>query len=130
MTTPDNQIVSPALLLDLYDEPIAFHRAHLRLTGSVAAALFLSYACHQAAELPEDQEGWLMLSADDWRKETGLSRFEQESARKALKKLGLIEERRIGMPARLAMRVKGQSLLMALRNQAEAEFPLLATSKT
>ncbi len=114
--------ISPALLLDLYDEPIAFHRAHLRLTGSVTAALMLSYACHLAAELPEETRGWLRLSTTDWERETGLSRFEQEAARRLLRCRGLVEERRHGMPARLEIRVLTESLLGALRSQAEACF--------
>lgn len=36
--------ITPALLLDIFDEPIVFQRAYVGLTGSAVAALFLSYA--------------------------------------------------------------------------------------
>ena len=123
----DDRHISPALLLDLYDEPIAFHRAHLRLTGSVTAALLLSTACHLAADLPEDAHGWLRMSTADWQRETGLSRFEQETARRLLRNRGLIEDRRRGMPARLELRVRTESLLGALRVQAETSLAAAAS---
>jgi hypothetical protein len=49
--------------------------------------------------------GWFWKTQDEWTDETGLSRREQETARKTLKSLGIIEEKKEGIPARLYFRV-------------------------
>jgi len=116
------QSVSPALLLELFDEPIVFNRCHLRLTGSVTAALFLSYACQLAAELDQSLGGWLSLTREEWTQHIGLSRTEQETARKILREAGVIEERRIGMPARLEIKVNTLKLYTRIRAQAAAAY--------
>jgi len=33
-----------ALLLDIFDEPIVFHRSYVPIAGGITAALFLSHA--------------------------------------------------------------------------------------
>ncbi len=116
-------LLSPGLLLELYDAPVAFHRAFIELGGGVTAALFLSCACQEAAELPLEGDGWLRLGAEKWRELTGLTRHEMDSARKALRDRGLIEERRVGLPARLEIRIAVAQLLARLRDQAARHFP-------
>jgi hypothetical protein len=52
-----------------------------------------------------EREGWFWKTRDEWLRETGLSRREQESARKALVMRGLLREARRGMPARMHYRL-------------------------
>ncbi len=91
-------------LLENFDRPIAFHRCFVTLTGSVTAALMLSQAMYWQKRT-KDPEGWWWKTMEDWTEETGLSRKEQESARRRLRNAGLLEEERRGVPARLYFRV-------------------------
>lgn len=102
--------------IDLLDRPIAFHRSFVTLTGSVTAALMLSQAMYWAKRT-SDPEGWFYKTQDDWQEETGLSRFEQESARKCLMALGVWHEERRGIPAKLYYRIDLAALEKALRYQ-------------
>ena len=111
--------LTPSLVLEVFDLPITFHRCLVRVTGSVTAALMLSQAMAWTEDLASEVEGWFMRSQGDWAEETGLSRWEQETARRVLRNCGLLEERKMGMPARLWFRVNRQRLGAALRELSE-----------
>ena len=111
--------IEPALLLEILGQaPIVFHRVFVDITGSVTAALWLSYALYalDAAGVPDG--GWFDKSQHDWQRDTGLTRREQESARRRLRALALIEERR-GMNRPLAYRVDCARLLALIDARAE-----------
>lgn len=87
---------------------IAYHPKLARLTGRVTAGLMLSQALYWTRRLAvsdPDRHGWFWKTRDDWLSETGLSRREQDSARASLKRLNLLQERRLGMPARVWYRI-------------------------
>lgn len=65
---------------------IAFRPAFVKLTGSVNAALLLSQAVYWSnwSENEADRGGWFYKSQKEWESEIGLSRREQETARKRL----------------------------------------------
>jgi len=107
--------ISPALLLEVFDAPVTFHRCLVPVTGGVTAALMLSQAIWTTQGLDPQADGWFVRSQEEWTEETGLSRWEQESARKALREAGLMQERRAGMPARLWFRVCPQAVWRALQ---------------
>lgn len=94
-----------ALLLELLDMPISFHRCFVNLTGKVTAALLLSYLWWSDEEPDRQQEGWITKPLEQIRDETGLSRDELASARRILRELTILEERREGMPPAHAFRV-------------------------
>jgi len=96
--------------LRLLDRPIAFHRCFIDLTSSVTAALFLSQAVYWQKRLPDERDGWWHKNRAEWTDETGLSRREQETARQNLKRLGVLEEQRTGVPAKLMYRLDNQKL--------------------
>lgn len=114
--------ISPALLLDIFDEPIVFHRAYVPVTGSALASLFLSYAVYTTERLPMEAEGWFRKSADEWLQETGMTRFEQQAARRILRERGILIERRYGMPAELWFKVRADFLLELMSDQAQARW--------
>lgn len=89
--------------INFLDRPIAFHRPFVTITGSVTAALFLSQAIYWAKRCKAHEDGcfWFYKTQADWEEETGLTRYEQEGARKALRNLGVLKEKRIGLPAKL-----------------------------
>ena len=86
-----------AQLLDLLDRPIAFHRAFVSLGAGVSGALILSQAIYWAKRAPT---GWFWKTMEEWEAETGLTRTEQETARRKLRKLGVLIERKQGIPCK------------------------------
>ena len=72
--------------------------------GSVTAALFLCQLIYWDPKAT-DPDGWVWKTRDEIFQETGLSRREQETARKQLVDAGVLEEKRRGVPARLFYRV-------------------------
>jgi hypothetical protein len=110
--------ITPELLLDVFDTPITFHRCLIPVSGGVNAALLLSHAIWTTQALDGEADGWFLKSQEQWAEETGLSRWEQETARRALRDAGLLEERRVGMPARLWFRVQASAVWAALKAQA------------
>ncbi|MEW5788347.1 MAG: hypothetical protein AB1899_10895 [Pseudomonadota bacterium] len=76
--------------------------------GSYKAAAMLSVALawtRNWLHRHPEREGWFWKTRDEWILETGLSRREQESARKTLVMRGLFREARRGMPARMHYRL-------------------------
>jgi hypothetical protein len=110
--------ITPELLLDVFDTPITFHRCLIPVSGGVNAALLLSHAIWTTQTLDGEADGWFLKSQEQWAEETGLSRWEQETARRALRDAGLLEERRVGMPARLWFRVRASAVWAALKVHA------------
>lgn len=117
--TPEPAITAQ-LLLDLFDLPVSFHRCLVPVAGGVTAALMLSQAIWTTQALEPSAAGWFTRSQEQWREETGLSRWEQETARRALRSAGFLEERRDGMPAKLWYRVRPEAVWRALQAYAAA----------
>ena len=112
--------ITAELLLEIFDLPVSFHRCLVPITGGVTAALLLSQAIWTTQGLDPAADGWFMRSQDEWTAETGLSRWEQETARRALRRAGLLQERRFGMPAKLWFRVCPAEIWRALQAGARA----------
>ena len=101
----DAGVVGELVVLEILGQaPIVFHRIFVDIMGSVTAALWLSYALYALAKHPE-RESWFWHTARDWLESTGLSRREQESARRVLVGRNLVLQQRAGMPARLHFKV-------------------------
>jgi hypothetical protein len=90
--------------IDLLDRPIAFHRCLAELAGSVNAGLMLSQALYWAKRT-KAADGWFWKTAEEWQEETYLTRTEQATARKQLKRLSCWQEELRGVPAKLFYRV-------------------------
>lgn len=90
----------------VFDRPIAYHRIFVSLTGSVTAAVMLSQAVYWQRRAG-GMGGNFWKTQEDWEDETGLTRSEQETARRKLREnlpTAWFEER-AGTPARLFFRV-------------------------
>lgn len=93
----------------LLDRPIAFHRCFVDLTGSVNAALMLSQAVYWQRC---NKDGvWWFQTQEKWQREIGLTRREQETARKALRALPFWREKLLGLPGKLHFFVDLECLL-------------------
>lgn len=110
--------ITAELLLEVFDLPVSFHRCLVPITGGVTAALMLSQAIWTTQTIDRTANGWFSKSQDQWSDETGLSRWEQETARRALRSAGFVEERRVGMPAKLWFRVRPEAVWRALQARA------------
>lgn len=79
------------------ERPISFHRVLKTVTGSTVAALFLSQACNwsRSKTLRQRPGHWMWKSGAEWQKETGLTRSEQETARKKCLQLKVMEVKNI-----------------------------------
>lgn len=110
--------ITAELLLEIFEPPVSFHRCLVPITGGVTAALMLSQAIWTTQAIDCTANGWFSRSRDQWSDETGLSRCEQETARRALRSAGFLEERRLGMPAKLWFRVRPDAVWRALQAHA------------
>ncbi|MCV4285069.1 helix-turn-helix domain-containing protein [Pseudomonas capsici] len=92
-------------LQELLDRPIAFQRAFVSLGIGITGALMLSQAVYWSNRT-DDVDGWFYKTMEEWESETGMTRSEQESARKKLVKCGVLQEMKKGVPCRLYYRVQ------------------------
>lgn len=113
-----NHIHSAMMLEWLGQAPVTIHRAFIDLTGNVLAALWLSYALDRAPG--QDQVGSVLveMTSAECLKDTGITRAQQQTCRKALVDLGILTEE--GDKGRaLQYRINTQRLMDLLIKQAQ-----------
>jgi hypothetical protein len=103
--------------------PIAFHRVFSEVGGGVTAGLLLSQL-HHVSTHHADAEGWFYHSAKILMDETTMTRDELDGARERLRKRGLIEEARRGVPAQMHWRIDYERLANLIE-----EFPQTEVQK-
>ena len=101
----------------LLQAPIAFHRVFAEIAQGSTAGLFLSQAWYWSGKT-QDAEGWFYKTQSEWHKETGLVRSEQEIARKHLRRIGILEEKLSGQPAKLWYRLNLEILQTSMLDSA------------
>jgi hypothetical protein len=86
---------------------VAYYPRLVELTLGAKAAILLCQMLYwtRTGRGVAERDGWFYKTASQWTLETGLSRREQATARRDLVRLGVIEERIAGIPARLYFRV-------------------------
>ncbi len=107
-------------LLTILDQPIVFHKVYKKITGSVTAALMLSYAAQVTDEIEPASGGWFTQSATTWEENTGLTDREQNTARTLLCELGVLNERLQGTPELREFKVNFQRIAELLHIYAES----------
>lgn len=113
-------------LRTLLGPPIAFNRSLVPLAGSVHAALMLSQALYWM-DKTKDPVGWFWKSREDWLAETGLTRPEQETARRQLCARGFWKEKYQRFEHRQFYRVDMEALAGAVsRHFDEGGNPAVA----
>lgn len=98
--------------------PIAFGTRMARITRHPKQALLLSqlvYWTRRGRDV-EINGGWIHKTREHLLIETGLSREEQENARRRLRNLGLLAEWRGGQPARMHYRLEVEDISSAVRS--------------
>ncbi|MBN8411445.1 hypothetical protein [Halomonas litopenaei] len=111
--------VSPLDINSILGRLIAYYPDFTLLTGlSVTGAVFLSQAFYWADnDKAKEREGWFykkQRGEDSWEYETGLSPKQQANARKFLVELGILEEERKDVPAKVWYRINCENLLKLL----------------
>lgn len=118
-------------LMHILGRPIAFQRPLVRF-GGVTGALMLSQLIYWSGK-EKSGDGWIYKTQVDLEEETGLTRYEQETARKRLVKLEVLEEKLEGLPARLYFKINFNTLWMQLCKEDESvgiqQSSLLDSSK-
>ena len=115
------------VMLEMFDQPIHFHPWCARITQSALAGLLLSMCLRKAQAmmdpdgwgiegargvLPEDT--WFELPVDEVTRVTGMSRHEQQAAKRCLAALGYLESCKKGLPAVHLYRVNMPRLMSEL----------------
>ncbi len=112
-----------SIIWPLLGRHIAFHRRLVDLTDSVKAALLLSqsiYWTRRGRDIAQTG-GWFHKTTEQWARETALSPREQTGARDVLKGLAVVEECRIGVPARMHFRLDLERLGDQLTRRFDAD---------
>ena len=86
--------------------PVAYFPEIAKAFGSVKAGVFLCQLMYWYRDGKKAPEEWVWKTQAEWHDETALSRREQETARHALVKAGVLEEQRKGVPARMYFHIK------------------------
>ncbi len=86
-------------ILRKFQHQIVYCGEIAHIVGGVGAAVFLSLMMKWDGRGARD-DGFIWKTREEISSETGLTRCEQETARKELRTRGILEERKIGLPAR------------------------------
>lgn len=100
----------------LSDRPIAFNPRLAHTFGGAITGLFLSQLLYWS-DKGRDEEGWIFKTQADFEAETGITRREQDTARKNLKAHGVLHEKRQGLPAQLFYRIDFDAVFAKLDAQ-------------
>ena len=100
------------------ERPIAFNKHYVFLGCGINGAVMLSQLVYWA-DKSNDRNGWIYKTGKEWTEETGLTRREQDTARKNLKELGFIDEHKHGVPCKVHFKVNQEALYDALVNLAQ-----------
>lgn len=119
-------------LIKLLDRPVAYQPAFAQLrAGKVksgpSAAVLLSQFVYWHNRMGGE---WMYKTREDIKKETGLSRDEQETARKRLVALGVLQEELRGVPATVHYKINTGRLEVLLLAPDQAESQMGATPPT
>ena len=103
------------VLAHLLGPSLAYHRSLAGIAGGVHAGLLLSRALHLTKQQSTRRlDAWIGNSAVRWSQEIGLTRREQETARRALTRIGVWEETLQGIPPSMMARIRLDGLLSLL----------------
>ena len=110
------------VMLEMFEVPILFYPWSARIAGTAMGGLFLCYMLKRTqAELDHGMvpaECWIDATVEHVQSETGMTRFEQQSAKRALTELGLLQAVHKGLPAKKKYRLNLPKLMEELEASA------------
>lgn len=95
-----NDVLPYSRAINAIGRPITFYPSISKAIGSVKAGVFLSNFLYWEGLQSADNDGWIYKEMSEIFQETALTRNEQESARKRLRDLGILTEKKKGIPPR------------------------------
>ena len=101
----------------LADRPVAYHPILAKCVGGVKPALLLSQLMYWMPR-GRNNDGWIYKSADELYEELGMTRREQETARRILIEKGILEYKVRSMPATGHYRINIEALESVLPDGA------------
>ncbi|MCA2438585.1 hypothetical protein R7Z80_01650 [Vibrio sp. 1733] len=96
-------------MIEYLDRPIAFHRSFVKMGIGITGALMLSQSIYWSRRT--NASGWFYKTQEEWQDETGMTRRELDTARKKLRQLGILEEKKQGVPCRVFYRINEPNLI-------------------
>lgn len=102
-------------LVAVLQRPIAFHKIFAQISGGITSGLFLSQLFYWQ-DKGNDPDGWIYKNYREWEDETTMTRRELDTARKRLKAIGVIEEKKAGAPAKLYYRIDFDKLFALIND--------------
>ena len=85
--------------LEEVGKPIAYYPALAKVLGGVREAIFLCQFAYWHGK-QHDSDGWIYKTQEEIEEETGLDPNEQRAARLQLKRLNVLHEKKVGLPAK------------------------------
>lgn len=108
------------LISELLKRPIAYNPIIAKALDSAKLAILWSQLYYWS-DKTHDPDGWIYKTQAELYNETGLSRKEQETARKIGREHGVLEEKLAGHPAKLYYRINMERSIEAIERFAEKE---------
>jgi hypothetical protein len=111
------------LLEEYLKRPVAYRVGLAKSTGSVKLAILLSQLWYWK-DRGHDPEGWVYKTREQITDETGLSRQEQETARRLGRELQVLKEAKKGIPRRIYFKINTSVMVMLLKNYEDGYRPI------
>lgn len=108
------------------EKPIAFNKHYVFLGAGINGALMLSQLVYWSDKTKNN--GWIYKTSKEWTAETGLTRREQDTAVSKLIKLGFIEKKNFGFPAKSNYRILDKNIhqkLCSIKNKLGVSYESL-----
>lgn len=100
---------------------VAYQRGLARAVGDHSAGLLLSQFWYWAERQPQERNGWFFMTQEQIHEETVMTRREQETARRKLRELGILEESKRGVPAKLWFRINSEAVISLLETHLQTQ---------
>jgi len=107
-----------AIILELLGRPVAYITQIAKATKSVKLGILWSQLNYWS-DKTRDDEGWIYTTQAELYDETGMSRKEQETARRHGRKLGIIEEKLAGQPATVHFKINYERTVEVIEKYLE-----------
>jgi hypothetical protein len=101
---------------------VAYQRAIAHAVGDALSGLLFSQLWYWTGRQPEDREGWFFLTQEQIFFETAITRREQETCRRRLRELRILEEERRGHPAKLWFRINVRAVIQLIEKTANSQY--------
>jgi hypothetical protein len=108
--------VDPVIDLLGGENVVALRPSFARAFGGVTVGVLLSqFWFYSRMDTAKARDGWFYASQEQLEEETGMTRPEQETARRKLRDAGILSEVKQGIPARLYFRLDKERMVVLLR---------------